>query len=95
MGNLKDLFLVNNKKLSFFASVLSGESLVFQSGINSSRAFVSKTAPDNICAPTSEPFSTIPIFSSLLFFFASWASLMLLESPDGPAPIIKTSKLIY
>ena len=40
------------------AGVFNGALHSRQSGINSFSARGSNTAPDNICAPTSEPFST-------------------------------------
>jgi len=46
---------------SFLTGVSRGASLSFQSGINSFSAVGSKTFPESICAPTSEPFSITQI----------------------------------
>ena len=64
-----------------------GAPFSFQSGINLFKPEGSKTAPDKICAPTSEPFSntTISKFSSSCF------NLIAADSPAGPAPTITTS----
>src|SRR2546430_2734212 len=58
-----------------------------QSGINLSRETGSITAPDRICAPTSEPFSTTTMLRSALSCFSRIAA----ARPDGPAPTITTS----
>src|SRR5262249_35852378 len=49
------------------------------------------TAPDRICAPTSEPFSRTTTDSSLSFSTASCLSLIAAARPAGPAPTMTTS----
>src|SRR5882672_9778709 len=78
-------------KRSSVAGVLSGAPRVFQSGISSSRARGSNTAPDRIWAPTSEPFSMTQTASSRAAAAASCFSRIAAASPDGPAPTITTS----
>src|SRR5260221_5157646 len=58
LGVLKEELSVKNRKRSSLTAVLSGACLAFQSGISSSSARGSITAPDRMCAPTSEPFSS-------------------------------------
>ena len=72
---------------SFITLVLIGESLLLQSGMNSSSALVSKTLPLKIWAPTSEPFSNT---QTLISGFSCF-SLIAVERPDGPAPTTTTS----
>ena len=68
-------------------AVIIGADNDFQSGNSSFNAVGSKTAPDKICAPTSEPFSTTQTeYSGLICF-----SLQAAESPAGPAPTTTTS----
>ena len=76
---------------SFFTGVLRGAPNSFQSGISSFRAFGSKTLPDKICAPTSEPFSTTHIEISLDCSFANCLSRIAVDKPAGPAPTTTTS----
>ena len=76
---------------SFFTSVFNGAPKSFQSGISSFNAIGSKTFPDKIWAPTSEPFSTIHTEISLLFSLASCFIFIAAESPEGPAPTTTTS----
>ena len=75
------------KKLSVVTSVVTGAPLAFQSGISRSRPTVSRTAPDRICAPISEPFSKSTTESSGLICFSRIAA----DSPAGPPPTITTS----
>ena len=58
-----------------------------QSGNSSLSALGSNTAPDKICAPTSEPFSTTQTDSSALTCFRRQAA----ANPAGPAPTMTTS----
>ena len=62
-----------------------------QSGSSSFNAFGSKIAPDRMCAPISEPFSTRQIEISRSASRESCASRMAAESPAGPPPTIRTS----
>ena len=78
---------VYKKKLSLVTAVLSGAPRSFQSGKSSSKALGSKTAPDKIWAPTSDPFSTTQTVISEF----NCLSLIAAESPEGPAPTITTS----
>ena len=75
---------------SSVAGVSSGAPFSRQSGISSSSARVSITAPDRMCAPTSPPFSTrqteIPGSSCLARIAAA--------SPAGPPPTTTTSNSI-
>ena len=73
--------------MSFFTFTLIGAPFSFQSGINAVKALGSRTAPDRICAPTSEPFSkttTSKSGSNCLILIAA-------DNPAGPAPTITTS----
>ena len=76
---------------SFLTGVLSGAPSSFQSGISSSNAFGSKTLPDKMCAPTSEPFSTTQIDISFEASIACCFSLIAVDNPAGPAPTMTTS----
>ena len=80
-----------NLTTSFLAGLFKGAPLSFQSGISSFNAVGSKTLPESIWAPISEPFSIRQMLNSLLFSFANCASFMALLNPDGPAPTITTS----
>ena len=62
--------------------------------LSAQAAMGSMTAPDKMCAPTSEPFSSTTTDSSRPAAAASCLSLMAAESPAGPAPTITTSKSI-
>ena len=67
-GMLIDRFFVSiNLTISFLAGLFNGASFSFQSGINSLSAVGSKTLPDRIWAPISEPFSIKHMERSLLF----------------------------
>ena len=57
-GILMPPFAVRYRNSSARAGVLSGAPFSFQSGISSSSARGSKTAPERMWAPTSEPFSS-------------------------------------
>src|SRR3546814_9906921 len=63
-GKEKPPFSVRNRNFSSVTGVLSGAPFAFQSGISSSSARGSNTAPDRIWAPTSEPFSTTQTLKS-------------------------------
>ena len=71
--------------------VCNGAPMSFQFGNSSFNARVSMTAPDKVCAPTSEPFSTTHTFNSFSDSFANCFSLIAHAKPEGPAPIITTS----
>ena len=86
-----DLVSVRKRNESSLASVFNGLFFDFQSGISSSSALVSITAPETICAPTSDPFSITQTEISLLFFLLSCFSLIAALSPEGPAPTTTTS----
>ena len=80
---------------SRFAGTFSGAPSSFQSGNNSFNARGSSIAPERICAPTSEPFSTTQTErSGKLFSIANWRSRIAAERPAGPAPTITTSNSI-
>jgi hypothetical protein len=51
-------FSERKRKRSFVTGVFSGAPFSFQSGISSEIARGSITAPDRMCAPISEPFSS-------------------------------------
>ena len=57
MGQLKDFVFPKKRNFSFVTLVFIGAFNSFQLGINSSKALVSKTLPDKICAPISDAFS--------------------------------------
>ncbi len=78
-------------KRSLATLVVSGAPLVAQSGISSLRAIGSITAPDRMCAPTSEPFSSTATETSVPAASASCFSLIAAESPAGPPPTMTTS----
>src|SRR6202789_3659271 len=79
---------VIQKKRSVLTWVFSGQSASSrQSGTSLSSDTGSITAPDRICAPTSEPFSTTTTARSALNCFSRIAA----ARPDGPAPTITTS----
>lgn len=63
----------------------------FQSGKSSVRALGSKHAPDRVCAPICEAFSTRHTRSSFSYSLASCFRRMAAESPAGPPPTITTS----
>src|SRR5450830_1282848 len=75
--------------------VLSGAPSSFQSGNSSFRARGSNTAPERICAPTSEPFSTTQTLISLPASAAFCFSRQAADRPAGPAPTMTTSNSIY
>ena len=91
-GNESEPAGPNRLKLSDFTGVSIGApSRSRQLGSNSSRPAGSKTAPDKICAPTSEPFSTITTLISSPAASAFCFSRIAAERPAGPAPTITTS----
>src|SRR3954462_8111929 len=77
--------------LSVTGTSASGQPLSRQSGISSSSPLGSTTAPDRICAPTSEPFSSTQTEISAPFSAASCLSRIAADRPAGPAPTITTS----
>jgi hypothetical protein len=72
----------------------SGAPRAFQSGTSSASATGSMTAPERMCAPTSEPFSTTHTDSSRLAAAASCFSRIAVARPAGPAPTTTTSYCI-
>src|ERR1700748_3662806 len=79
---------VIQKNLSVLTWVFSGQSASSrQSGTSLSSDTGSITAPDRICAPTSEPFSTTTMLESAFGCFKRIAA----DRPEGPAPTITTS----
>ena len=80
-----------NLTTSLVAGVFKGAPLSFQSGNSSFKAVGSKTFPESICAPISDPFSRthteISLFSSLASCFIFIAE----DKPEGPPPMTKTS----
>ena len=87
-GSLMALFAPVYKNISsLVTAVVRGAPRSFQSGNSSSSALGSKTAPDKIWAPTSEPFSTTQTVISEF----NCLSLIAAESPEGPAPTMTTS----
>ena len=71
-----------------------GAPLDFQSGMSWSRPIGSITAPDRMCAPTSDPFSSTTTESSLPAAAASCFRRMAVARPAGPAPTTTTSHSI-
>ena len=62
-----------------------------QPGSRSSSGCGSMTAPERMCAPTSEPFSITHTLTSRPVASASCLRGMAVLSPDGPAPTTTTS----
>jgi len=62
-----------------------------QSGSSSSRLRGSITAPDRMCAPTSDPFSSTQTLRSAPFSAATCLKRIAADRPAGPAPTITTS----
>ncbi len=90
-GSRYDFFAVRTTKRSSVTGVVSGAPFSFQSGISSVRALGSMTAPDRMCAPTSEPFSSTQTETSLPPSAASCFNRIAADKPDGPPPTITTS----
>src|SRR6516162_436787 len=80
----------NQEKRSSLTCVLIGLSSLRQSGISWSRPMGSITAPERMCAPTSEHFST----TTTVVSGESCLSRIAAASPAGPAPTITTSNSI-
>ena len=78
-------------KRSSDTAVLSGAPLLFQSGISSLIPMGSMTAPDKICAPTSEPFSRTQTEISEPFSEANCFNRIAADKPAGPPPTMTTS----
>ncbi|GIW56984.1 MAG: hypothetical protein KatS3mg082_3388 [Nitrospiraceae bacterium] len=91
VGRRKARFSVRKRNRSSFAGVVSGAPRSFQSGSSSFRDLGSRTAPERMCAPTSEPFSSTTIERSVPFASASCFRRIAAVSPAGPAPTITTS----
>ena len=79
--------LVKKQKRSSVTRVSTGAPLSFQSWISSVSALGSITAPDRICAPISEPFSSTQTLMSADNCFSRIAA----ASPAGPPPTMTTS----
>src|SRR5438552_12164288 len=78
-------------KRSSVTGVFSGAFLACQSGINSLSARGSITAPERICAPTSEPFSSTQTLTSRPASAASCFKRIAADRPEGPPPTMTTS----
>src|SRR6185295_219803 len=89
-GVLKDDSLERKRKRSPLTVVLSGAPFSFQPGISSEIARGSITAPDRMCAPISEPFSSTHTERSAESCFRRIAA----ASPAGPPPTMTTSYCI-
>ena len=87
MGQLIDFIFPKKINFSLVTLVLTGAFNSFQFGNNSSKALVSKTLPDKICAPISDAFSKRQTLISGFNCF----NLIAVESPEGPPPTITTS----
>src|SRR4051812_25034162 len=83
-------FSERNRKRSRLTGALSGAPFAFQSGKSSASARGSITAPERMCAPTSEPFSSTQTEVSAESCFARIAA----ASPAGPAPTTTRSYCI-
>ena len=70
---------------SLLTGVSSGAPFCFQSGMSSSSALGSMTAPERMWAPTSEPFSTTATDTSRPCAAASCLRRMAAVRPAGPA----------
>ncbi len=90
-GRANDRFSVRTMNFSLVTGALSGAPLSFQSGISSSRARGSSTAPESMWAPTSEPFSSTQTLTSWPRSALSWRKRIAADRPDGPAPTMTTS----
>src|ERR671914_1143445 len=78
---------VRKRKRSSLTGTLSGAPFSFQSGMSSASARGSITAPERMCAPTSEPFSSTHTEMSGESCFSRIAA----ASPAGPPPTTTTS----
>src|SRR5437016_5892519 len=78
-------------KRSSVTGVFSGALLACQSGINSLSARGSITAPERMCAPTSEPFSSTQTLTSRPASAASRFKRIAADRPEGPPPMMTTS----
>src|SRR5664279_4543348 len=85
------LSAVSSMNRSSVTGVFSGAPMACQSGISSLIALGSITAPDRMCAPISEPFSSTQTLISRWPFAASCFSLIAADSPAGPPPTTTTS----
>src|SRR5512134_589170 len=85
---------VRNTKRSSLTGALSGASSSRQFGMSSVSERGSITAPDRMCAPTSEPFSSTQTPTSCWCCAASCFKRIAAASPAGPAPTITTSYCI-
>ncbi len=80
----------SHRNWSSVTGVFSGAPLSRQSGISAFSPDGSTTAPDRMCAPTSDPFSSTTTLRSGSSCFSRIAALR----PAGPAPTMTTSTSI-
>ena len=85
------LRLPSRMNLSWVTGVSSGQPFSSQSGKSTRRPAGSITAPERMCAPTSEPFSITATVISAPVSAAFCFSRMAAESPAGPPPTMTTS----
>ena len=83
---IADLSLVRKYTRSLLTGVVNGAPRCFQSGISSSRARVSSTAPERMWAPISEPFSNRQTLMSRSCCCARVLRCMAVARPAGPPP---------
>ena len=93
-GSARPLTSVSTMNFSSSTGTSSGAPRSFQSGNSSFIARGSMTAPERMCAPTSEPFSSTTMASSSPFSCASCCSRIAADRPEGPPPTITTSTSI-
>ena len=74
-----------------FDTNVKGAPSSFQFGISSDSARGSMMAPERMCAPGSEPFSSTTTDTSWPFSAASCLSRMAVDRPPGPPPTTTTS----
>ena len=95
-GSVNVLSSVRNFTVSFLTLTFTGQFVSsIQLSINSFNAVGSKIAPDKMCAPTSEPFSTTHTEKSLLFSLHFFLKFIAADKPDGPAPTTTRSYSIF
>ena len=83
--------LPRNTTASSVTGWFRGAPRSFQSGNNSVSARGSMMAPDRMCAPGSEPFSSTTTETSRPLLAANCLSRIAVDSPPGPPPTITTS----
>ena len=90
-GMRQAFFSVRIMKRSSVTGVLSGAPTACQSGKSSFIACGSMMAPERMCAPISEPFSSRQTETSFPLCAASCFSRIAAARPAGPPPTITTS----